>query len=336
MAKNKKTAKILIVVLAVFIAWNILAFTSVSIAYNAVFSRCKTADYNTDYYYTYNEIDTTKYPREELFIPSGKNTLPAFLYNARSTQGLIVVSPGHRDYSDIKLPEITRFVDDGWMVLCFDYTGCYGSTGKNMIGYTQAPADLDAVLTYIEGNNRFNNLPIMLFGHSLGAYTSTAVLHYNHNIAAVVAASGFDDPMEQWNYSIRRFTGIFGHALAPYANLLMKIKFDDMAHFSAIDGINVSGIPILLLQGTTDEYYGNVSSIYTHKEKIKNPNCVIRVMDDENRHGHFDYFLSNRAVEYRKQVENKKVNPPLDKFLYMEHDDEIMNYINRFYLDFLP
>jgi hypothetical protein len=59
-------------------------------------------------------------------------------------------------------------------------------------------------------------------------------------------------------------------------------------------------------------------------------------MDDENRHGHFDYFLSNRAVEYRKQVENKKVNPPLDKFLYMEHDDGIMNYINQFYLDFLP
>ena len=37
------------------------------------------------------------------------------------------ISPGNRDVLDIKLPEITYFVDKGWMVLCFDYTGCYAS-----------------------------------------------------------------------------------------------------------------------------------------------------------------------------------------------------------------
>ncbi|MDF2543864.1 MAG: dipeptidyl aminopeptidase/acylaminoacyl-peptidase-like protein [Herbinix sp.] len=52
-----------------------------------------------------------------------------YLYGLNNTKGLIIVSPGHRDTNDIKLPEITYFVNKGWMVLCYDYTGCYRSEG---------------------------------------------------------------------------------------------------------------------------------------------------------------------------------------------------------------
>lgn len=325
----------IIVTLTLLIVWNIVAIIGVNIAYNSVFSKCEIADYNTKYYYTYKEIDTEKYPREKLSIPSGKNKLNAFLYNTKSTKGIVIVSPGHRDYSDIKLPEIMNFVDNGWMVLSYDYTGCYGSTGSDMVGYIQAPIDLDAVLTYIESKTQFDDLPVMLFGHSLGAYASTAVLQYKHHVTAVVAASGFDDPMEQWNYSVRRSTGILGGLLSPYAILLMSVKFGNRADFSAIDGINSSNIPILILQGTTDEFYGNVSSIYTHREKIMNPKCTIQLMNDPIRHGHYDYFLSDRAIKYQKQVKDKEVKFPINKFLYMEHDKEIMNEINEFYLESL-
>lgn len=141
--------------------------------------------------------------------------------------------------------------------------------------------------------------------------------------------------MEQWNYSVRRYTGIFGDLLSPYANLLMTLKFGSKAHFSAIDGINSSNIPILILQGTTDEYYGNVSSIYAHRKRITNPKCTIQLMNDPIRHGHYDYFLSDRAIKYKKQVKDKEVKFPINKFLYMEHDKEILNEINQFYSDSL-
>ena len=226
-----------------------------------------------------------------------------------------------------------NFVDNGWMVLCYDYTGCYGSTGSDMVGYTQASTDIDAVLTYIEDNRKFDNLPVMLFGHSLGAYASTAILQNKHNVTAVVAASGFDNPTEQWNYSIRRYTGAFGIILSPYANLIMKMKFGDRAYFSAIDGINSTEIPVLVIAGTTDEYYGDVSSLYAHRESITNPNCKIQLMNDENHHGHYDYFLTDEAVEYQNRVKNGEVTFPIDKFLYMEHDNEMMNDINQFYFN---
>lgn len=333
---KKAMIKFVIVLLVVIVCFNIVAIVGVSIAHSRVFSRCSLAEYDTDYFNTYNDIDTQKYPREELSIPSGGSKLQGFLYNAQSTQGLIIVSPGHRDYSDIKLPEILYFVDKGWRVLCYDYTGCYGSEGKDMVGYTQAPTDLDAVLNYVEGDNWFNNLPILLFGHSLGAYASCAVLQYHHPVQAVVAASGFDDPTEQWGYSVKRYTGPFGNLLSPYAKLMMQLKFGDMAHFSAIDGINSTHIPVLVMQGTTDEFYGDISSIYTHRDKVTNKNCVFRLMDKENHHGHYDYFLSDAAIAYKQKIKESTVSgESIDKGLYMEHDTTIMDEINQFYVDAL-
>lgn len=335
--KNRSKARvkrIVIGLLLIVVVFNIVAIVGVNIAYNKVFSRADYKEYNTVFYNTYDQIDTNKYKREKLFIKSGENKLAGYLYGQESTKGLIIISPGHGDASDIKLPEITYFVDKGWMVLCYDYTGCYASEGSSMIGYVQAPKDLDAVLHYVESDHRFDKLPVMLFGHSLGAYASTAVLQYKHNITSVVAASGFDDPTKQWEYSVKRSTSVFGCLFSPYSKMLMKTKFGDMNHFSAIDGINLTKIPILIMQGTTDEFYGKVSSIYEHRDKITNTNCTLRLMSEKNHHGHYDYFLSDQAIAYKNKIKNEGNGKKevVDKFLYNEHDDKIMNYINEFYL----
>lgn len=55
---------------------------------------------------------------------------------------------------------------------------------------------------------------MMMFGHNLGAYAGTAVLNFKHNITSVAAASGFDDPMEQWGYSVKCTTGILSSILS--------------------------------------------------------------------------------------------------------------------------
>lgn len=52
-------------------------------------------------------------------------------------------------------------------MLCFDYTGCYGSQGENMVGYVQAVKDLDAVLTYVENEERFQNMQDFLWSCDL-------------------------------------------------------------------------------------------------------------------------------------------------------------------------
>lgn len=329
----KKRKLIILIILSIFILFSICAFIGISTAHRQVFSRADYDEYNTDIYYTYHELDEKKYPRELISIDLEENVLMGYLYGKESNQGLIVISPGHRDSNDIKLPEITYFVDEGWMVLCYDYTGSYRSGGDDLIGYIQAPLDLDAVLTFVEEDIRFSNMPIMLFGHSLGAYASTAVLQYGHNITAVVAASGFDDPKEQWKYSVKRSTGVLGTVLEPYAGIYMFLRFGDRADVMAVDGINSTDIPVLIMSGTVDEYYGGISKIYERQNQITNPNCVFQLMEEENHNGHYDYFLSDEALEYQKEVMNGNAGQPIDKFLYMEHDSIIMDGINEFYLE---
>lgn len=319
------------IVLLIIVVFSLVAFIGVHAAHNEVFSRADYDEYDSNKYLTYNDIDSVQYPREALKMNSGENVLSGFLYGANSTKGIIVVSPGHRDANDIKLYEIMYFVDAGWMVLSFDYTGCYNSEGKSMVGYVQAPKDLNAVLGYVETEARFDNMPILLFGHSLGAYASTVILHDNHNVAAVVAASGFDNPKEQWEYSVKRSTGIFGNLLKPYAGMYMDMKFRDEAHLSAIDGINSTDIPVLIISGTDDEFYGGVSNLYERQHEITNKNYEFLLMDKEGHNGHYNYFLTDEAIEYQKKIKSGEITE-LDKSLNMEHDKGFMEYLNSFYL----
>lgn len=330
--KRRKAIKIVIWCASIFVGFSAVALCSIAIAHSIQFRRADYKEYDAETCLLYSDLDENIYPREKIEIPSGQSMLTGYLYNANSTQGIIIISPGHRDPNDIKLYEITYFVDAGWMVLCYDYTGCYNSEGNSMTGYTQSVHDLDAVLNYIETGEHFKGLPIMLFGHSLGAYASAAVLHNGHNVVAAIIASGFDTPKEQWQYSIERYTGVFHSLLLPYTNLFISMRYGNEANLSALDGINSTNIPILVISGTNDIYYGGESPIYKERESITNANCTFRLMEESQHNGHYDYFLTDASNKYRKQINNGLVEGSTDKELYLEHDADFMNYLNMFYL----
>ena len=327
---KKVLKKVILSIVVIILFFSCFAYIGVSIAHYKVFSRVDYKEYDTNKYITYEDIDYKKYEREVLQIPSGENTLTGYLYGRENTKGLIIISPGHRDPSDVKLYEITYFVDHDWMVLCYDYTGCFNSGGKSMIDYNQAPKDLDAVLSYVEDEDRFTDMKLLLFGHSLGGYATAAVLQDNHNITAAIVASGFDTPMEQWIYSVGRFTGVFREFFKPFSKAYMKMNYGADSYLSAIDGINSVDIPVLVISGTDDEFYGGESRIYEKKDEITNKNCTFMLMDKKNHNGHYDYFLTDEAVEYQKKVDNGQVED-VDKELYMEHNENFMDKLNDFY-----
>lgn len=328
---KKVILRSLTIIIVVFTLFSIFAFLGINIAHGKIFSRADYDKYESNRYLMYEDIDKNTYPRESLKISVENHYINGFLYGAENRKGVIILSPGHRDPSDIKLYEIMYFVDKGWMVLCYDYTGCYSSEGKSMIGYVQAPKDLKNVINYIKTDTRFANIPVLLFGHSLGGYASAAVMQSSNNVTAVVVASGFDNPKEQWEYSIKRFTGPLGEILEPYAGIYMDLKFREEAHLSAIDGINSTDIPVLVISGTDDEYYGGKSKIYMKKETITNKNCEFMLMDKLGHNGHYNYFLTNEAVKYQEQVKKDK-SQKINKMLYFEHDENIMDRINEFYM----
>ena len=297
MTINRTIKRIIKMIIIGIVAMSVIIFCGVAIAHMVVFSRADYDQYDSDYNLVYDDIDKEKYPREQLIVQSGENDISAFLYMVQDAKGLIVVAPGHRDANDIKLYEIRYFVDAGYSVVCLDYTGCYTSSGNSMKGYSQSVYDIDALLDYIEADERFENTPICLFGHSMGAYAVCAELQFDHDIAKVVAASGFDTPEEQWQYSIKRYTGIFYPIIKPFNSLFIDLKYGDDKDLSAVDGINSVLIPVLVISAEEDLFYGGKSPIYDRQNVIMNPNCTFVLMDEENHNGHYDYFLTDAALE---------------------------------------
>lgn len=327
MTINRTIKRIIKMIIIGIVAMSVIIFCGVAIAHMVVFSRADYDQYDSDYNLVYDDIDKEKYPREQLIVQSGENDISAFLYMVQDAKGLIVVAPGHRDANDIKLYEIRYFVDAGYSVVCLDYTGCYTSSGNSMKGYSQSVYDIDALLDYIEADERFENTPICLFGHSMGAYAVCAELQFDHDIAKVVAASGFDTPEEQWQYSIKRYTGIFYPIIKPFNSLFIDLKYGDDKDLSAVDGINSVLIPVLVISAEEDLFYGGKSPIYDRQNEIMNPNCTFVLMDEENHNGHYDYFLTDAALEY---AANNPI-PPIDKELYREHDVHVMDMIIEFF-----
>ena len=321
-------AVLITVILSAAAAFCLAAFIVIHIAHQNQFKRADYEDQSHSICYT---DFASRYPRETLRIPSGSHMLTGFLYGWENQNGLIVISSGHRCSTDVQLQSMKYFVDHGWAVLCYDYTGYYHSEGATMVDYTQAVRDLDAVLAFLEHTGRFSEIPLLLYGHSLGAYGSAAVLNFRHKITAVVAASGFDKPTEQWAYSIKRFSGILGALLGPMAALYLRAVFGkDTQRFSAVAGINATRIPVLVVSGTADVFYGGKSPIYDKQGLITNPNCTYMLMDRDNHNGHYDYMLTDRALEYQEFCRN---NPgeAVDPWRINEQDGTFFDQVNAFF-----
>ncbi len=284
-------------------------------------------DYRSDRLLLYDDI-ADEYPRRLIEVQSGENTLSAYLYGEDSGKGLVVVVPGHGDANDVKLYEIRFFVDKGYRVLCFDHTGCYTSGGRAFGGYTQAVYDLDAILTYCDSCAEFEDMPVYLFGHSMGGYSAAAVLNYGHRVDAVVSTSGFDCAAEQWECSVKRFTGPAYFLIRPINLAFIKLKYGDDGWLSAVDGINASDIPVLVISADTDVFYGGKRSpIYDKKDSITNERCEFMLMDRPGHNEHYSYYLTDAALEYQKSDPQGTV----DKELYMEHDRDILEMIAGFF-----
>ena len=321
----KKLIKVVAIILAVI--YFVIAPIVIAVIHGRVMSKCTYDEYDAGKMLVYDEV-ATDYPREKFQVTSGENNLSAYLYGKDNTKGLIVVSPGHRDANDVKLYEIMYFVDAGYQVICFDYTGCYTSEGDTFGKYTQAVYDLDAVLTYCDNNEAFLDMPVYLFGHSLGGYATGAVLNYDHRVDAAVVSSGFDWAKEQWECSVKRFTKPVYFLIRPINLAFIALKYGEDRDLSAVNGINKSDIPVLVISAETDEYYGDGKSpIYDKKDSVTNSKCEFVLMDQQNHNEHYTYFLTDNALEYIKSEPQGMIN----KELYMEHDENVMKMLNDFY-----
>jgi len=349
--KKEEKVKILSLSFIGFVLlFSIISMIIVSIVYNGQFPRQERHDSTITAGLRYEDIEA-EYPRSLVDFRSGNNTLQGYIYGSNRDQGLVVVAHGLGGGADSYLSQITYFLDKGWSVFAYDATGSFDSEGKTTKGFPQALIDLDAALDYINLQREFDDLPILLFGHSWGGYAVANILHYDHKIAAIATVSGANSAMEMIMEQGRSMMGPFIDIQHPFLWLYQSILFGKTASLNAVDAINRSSIPVLIIHGTEDEavaYKG--SSIISKMDKIINPNTEAISISELGKNGHNNLFRSDKSItyideiniEYRKLYDSHNQNIPyeikqdfyskIDRFLAQDINEGLMGEINDFFM----
>ena len=324
MSKKKKIIRnAVIIVVAFLLVFSIASYVIVKVNFDKTFARTTMvpAEYTADLRY---EDVKDEYERELISFKSGENNLQGYLYGTDNDKGLVVVCHGIGGGAENYLTETLYFVDSGYQVFAYDNTGCYGSEGDNAIGLVQSAIDLDAALTFIEGEERFSDLPVLLFGHSWGGYAVTAVFNYDHDVTASVSVAGFNDPMPmimEWGEDIM---GWFINVEYPYIYLYERGIFGKKLEMTAVDGINNTDTPILIIHGTADETIGfDTVATIAYKDEITNPNVQYKICDKDKQNDHNHLYTDIDAINYMNE-QNEIYND-----LYEKYDGKIPDDVKK-------
>ena len=324
LSKKRLIKRVSIVMIVTVLSYVVISMAGSAIAFRFIFAR---SDVVNAFELTYHDVDRERYPRREVHFDSGGNRLFGCVYDAKSKPlGLVVVSNGMNACIDRHLPEILYFVDSGFSVFTFENTGVGNSEGDGTVGLAQARLDMAAAVEFAKSDVELKNLPVVLYGHSLGGYAAAVTQKDEPEVAAAVCVSGFASPNENMLYNAKKRVGFLADVQYPFMCLQNYFLFGDKADASAVDAINASGKPVMIVGGNSDEIVPPEISILSRAESITNPNAVIVEISEQYRGEHSTAWLSADAAKYLAETEH-----PDDKRKANELDDEFMKSVIDFY-----
>jgi pimeloyl-ACP methyl ester carboxylesterase len=248
----------------------------------------------------YGDIDHARYPRSEFRFNSGNNELVGYDYGEKNARGLIVISAGAGGSGNDYMSFATRFIDDGYRVITYDMTGVAQSGGNGQRGTYQGALDMDALLTHIESQSHYDALPVYLLGHSWGGYGVCAALINPHRVNAVVSIAGYNDGSDAIALQGAAVAGAGSYLLYPHLWLIQRMTFGPAMDTSAIDGINATDTPVLVIQGINDEAItADGISIYAHRDEITNDRVEYLLTNGD----HEWPYVSEDARRYQRQIQ---------------------------------
>lgn len=251
------------------------------------------------------------------------------------------ISNGSRDY----LAQINYFAQQGIEVLAYDNTGSHNSSGKGIRGLPQSLINLRDVLRLLSTDEEFKSyaqLPLILVGHSWGAFAVNTILNYKEfkNIKVVVSFSAFNRSIDML---VQQGKHLFGKAIIlfqPFLTLIESIRFKEVSHFTSLSGVNNSQIPVLAIHSKDDPIVTYENSLVAKSSQCTNSNAIFIAVDgckhnitlSQNAR---DYGAELRAsiqipkhLDFKTEVEKYLVN--VDKMRLYELDIKRMEFILAF------
>ncbi|WP_447459445.1 alpha/beta hydrolase [Streptococcus ovis] len=345
---NDKAKKMIVWVSGIVVVYCLVSLFLATLFFSIYFDR---NDLRADHLeISYSSIPKEEYPREQFQFFSGKNILTGYLYNGNSKKGVIIFAHGIEGGADTYLTSIMYFVDQGWSVFAFDGTGTRTSTGIGIRGLSQTKLDVKSALCFLEEHVRFKDIPKLLYGHSMGGYAVTAILSEDINVDAVVSLAPFNSPNQLMLYQSNKIIGPLAYLEFPFLTLQNRFVFGNDANTIAVESINNTNIPILVIFGSEDEVIpAEQVGIYAFKDEITNSQVVFLEVDEEFRNKHMTLWLTQEAAEYALYIwsqyaklkdkfggevpekEFEKFYNRVDLWKMSEVDEKLMATISQFY-----
>jgi len=313
-SKKKFLKKVLKGILIAIIVYITVSLVSTKIIYDAVFKR-----YSAEVPHSVLKQSEQMVAQRQVFsYPCDGRTLVGHLYSAGGKNGLIVLAPGFHAESIEYEGVIYAFLQEGFDVFAFNPTGCGQSGGDNYVGFPQMITDVDATLDIVA--EQFSYTDVFLFGHSHGAYGVCCAIAEHPEVRAVVAVNGVDRAMDAIMAYSTKYVGELAYGNYPFLNLYQNMIFgQELSESSAIDALNASGTPALIVQSAADEQIKSERfSIYAHRDKLTSEHvCVLlynkpgcdghtTILQDESRQPNMDII---RIISdfYKQQMHNKEL-----------------------------
>ncbi len=302
-AKAKKTLKIVIIVLvSLVLLFSVASVIVCGIIYDGQFDDTSVPNWETKYGANYEWAAAKGYTWDTVKVPSDDVELTGRVFGTENTKGLVVFCHGLGGGTELYIAEICGLVDRGWQVLGVDFRGHMTSPDVSR-GIPQSQIDLDNILTWVEGQDRFEGMDVVLFGHSWGGYAVTSVLNYDHDVKAVVAVSGLSDAYGFISRQMVDMLGAFGKIEGIYGSIYQFLKFGRAAGRTSVKGINNVEIPVMIVQGSHDTTVTGVDQIYAHQDEITNPYVIYDLRTGAGTGTHNYVLRSEAAYEYINEVD---------------------------------
>ncbi len=222
----------------------------------------------------------------------------------KKPKGVVIIAHGftgggHNKY----MPFIDVFTSNGYRVFSYDAKGNDKSEGKSIGGFPQGVIDLDYAIRHVRKIPEYQGLPIMLFGHSWGAYSVGNVLNVQGDIACAVMVAGFNEGQDMISYRSGQLIGGLSEGIGAYIDIYEKLKFGDKITLkSATEGLKSTKAGIMIIHAKDDTVVPTECGYDKFYEEFKDDPRFEFVLLDSG--GHSYPFYSKRAYEYNEYINN--------------------------------
>lgn len=348
MRSKKKKIIIYISILILVLIFIIVPFGISMMIYQGNFgSRYETISWMSRSIDEFKALKAQKYT----FESNNGQMLIGYTYykEAVEPKGIVIIAHGlggggHNSYMDVA----DYLATNGYVVFAYDATGNDESEGDSVQGIPQGVIDLDYAIRFVKSNEEFNALPIMLFGHSWGAYSVGSVINLHTDIKAVVMIAGFNQSMDIIEEEGQRIVGDAMGLFVPYLSVIERMMFGSYSTYNCVNGLENSDAGAVIIHSDDDPMVSFENQYQRFYEKFNNNSRFNFIQYNDRGHDFVYYsdtcrqykdnlneafmeFVNSLETELTSEIKTDYMDAYLDKAQLFDLDTELMDQIVIFY-----